>query len=87
MQPGSLGAPEEATTTDAAVHRKRDEQMKTKSKRKNLRRRLNFAGLRDIARKMAALNSDIFTSFLRPGEARGLCHVCGVVRDGKLGVG
>lgn len=91
MQPGSLGAPEEATTTDAALHRNRDEKMKTKSTdaRANLRWRLTFSGLREIARNMSHLNSDIFTSFLPPGTPLGVAHDVfgGLMKTGQLGVG
>jgi hypothetical protein len=77
MQPGTLGAPDNASTTDAALHRHRDESMKTKSTdfRKNIRWRLDFVGLRRIATNMSQLNSDIFASFLPPGTPPGMHDV------------
>jgi hypothetical protein len=91
MQPASYGAPADAEVTDAALHRHRDERIKTKSTdaRANLRWRLSFIELRATARDMAALNSDIFISFLPPGsEIGGIHNVFAVTTpDGKLGVG
>jgi hypothetical protein len=69
IQPGSLSAAEGAPVIDAGLHRTREERMKTKSTdaRANIRRQLSFIKLREVARKMAQLNSEIFASFLPPG--------------------
>src|SRR6185437_7856705 len=77
IQSGTLGAPEGSPTTDAALHRNRDEKIKTKSTdaRANIRWRLDFAGLREIGRNIARLNADIFASFLPAGTPPGIHDV------------
>jgi hypothetical protein len=89
IQPGSLGAPDDAPITDAGLHRNRDEKMKTKSTdlRANIRRPFTFIDLRDTARKMAALNSDLLASFLPEGTGPGPHNVWAFLRNGKLIVG
>jgi len=90
MQPDTLGAVEGAPVTDAALHRNRDEKLKSKSNdfRANIRWRLSFNELRDIARQMSVLNKDIFQSFLDPAEQVGAVNVfAAVAPTGKLVVG
>jgi hypothetical protein len=90
METGTLGAPDNATTTDAALHRNRSEKMKTKSKdaRANLRWRLTFTGLRDIAQNIAQLNHDILMSWVPPGSPPGMHHIWAFLdAEGKLQVG
>ena len=90
MEPGTLGAPDKAMTTDAAMHRNRDERIKTKSKdaRANLRWRLTFSGLREIANKIAQLNQDMLMSWLPPGSPPGKYHIWAYLNaQGKLEVG
>ena len=90
METGTLGAPDNATTTDAALHRNRDEKIKTKSKdaRRNLCWRLSFTELRKIAHNMAQLSQDIFMSWLPPGTPPGMFHVWAFVNaEGRLVIG
>ena len=69
IQSKSWGAPAGVETTDAALHRNHVEKIKTKSTdaRANLRWRLSFGGLREIARNIAQLNNDLLASWLPPG--------------------
>jgi hypothetical protein len=88
LQPSTFGAPDNAPVTDAALHRHRDETMKTKSTdaRANIRWRLTFVELRRIANNMAQLNRDIFASFLPPGTHLGSHNVWAALMEGKLEV-
>jgi hypothetical protein len=90
MEPGTVGAPDDSTTTDAALHRNRDEKIKTKSKdaRANIRWRLDFGGLRKIAHSMAQLNQDILMSWVPPGAPPDMYHIWAYLNpEGKLQVG
>ena len=90
IEAGTLGTPDKIPTTDAALHRNRDEKMKTKSKdaRANLRWRLTFPGLREIARNIGQLNQDILMSWVPPGSPPGRYHIWGYLNaQGKLEVG
>jgi hypothetical protein len=73
IQAGCMGAPDGAPTIDAALHRNRDEKIKTKSVdgRANLRWRLTFKGLKEIAVKIAQLNNDMLASWLPPNSPPG----------------
>jgi hypothetical protein len=88
---GTPGTPGGVQTTDAAMHRNRDENIKTKSTdaRRNLRWRLSFSGLHQIAHKMAQLSQDIFASWLPPGTPPGtLLHIWSYVNpEGRLVIG
>ena len=91
MEAGTVGAPADVSITDAGMHRDREEKMKTKSfdGRRNLRWRLSFSGLRQIAHNMAQLSQDIFTSWLSPGTPpNALFHVWAYVNpEGRLVIG
>jgi hypothetical protein len=87
----TVGAPDDAPTTDAAMHRNRDEKIKIKSTdaRRNLRWRLSFSGLRQIAHNMAKLSQDIFTSWLPPETPPGaMFHIWAHANpEGRLVIG
>jgi hypothetical protein len=90
MEAGTLGAPDDAQTTDAAMHRNRDESMKTKSTdaRRNLRWRLSFSGIRKIAHSIAQLSQDILMSWLPPGTPPGMFHIWSYLNaEGRLVIG
>src|ERR1700733_1708250 len=90
MEAGTLGAPDNVPTTDASLHRNRSEKMKTKSKdaRANLRWRLTFPGLREIARNTAQLNQDILMSWVPRGSSPDMYHLWAYLdAQGKLEVG
>jgi hypothetical protein len=90
IQAGTLGAPENAPTTDAAMHRNPDERVKTKSTdaRRHLRWRLTYAGLREIARNISQLNHEIIQSWIPPEVPPGMFHLWAFEdADGRLVVG
>jgi hypothetical protein len=91
IEAGTPGTPDGVQTTDAAMHRSRDENIKTKATdaRRNLRWRLSFSGLRQIAHNMAQLSQDIFMSWLPPGTPPGtLLHIWSYVNpEGRLVIG
>jgi hypothetical protein len=90
MQGGSPGAPDYGETTDAALHRNRDEKVKTKSKdaRGNLRWRLSFQGLRKIGAAIALLNNNMLASWLPPNTPPGHYDIFAfTLPNGQLSVG
>ncbi|MCP1738203.1 hypothetical protein [Bradyrhizobium japonicum] len=90
MEPGTLGAPADASTTDAVLHRMRDEKKKTKSKdaRANISWNITFTELRKIANEIAQLNQDILVSWLPVGTPPGTHHIWAFLdSEGRLQVG
>lgn len=90
METDTLGTPAEAQSTDAGLHRTRDEKKKTKSKdgRAKFNWRLDFTGLRKIANDIAQLNKDILLSWVPPDQRSGTHHVWAFLdTEGKLQVG